>query len=159
MTHNIYKSSFMRGVMVLLFVLAGIMQVSAQAPRKFDPKRFDAEMQQFITVEAGLTPLEASRFFPLFKEMQDKQRVLFDKMQTYRHIDTSDDKASLNAIKKMDDIDIEIKELQKQYHLKFCKVLPPGKVLKALKADEKFHRQVFRRMAKGNRPQHAPHQQ
>ncbi len=134
---------------MLLVMSMGILYVSAQGPHKFDPKRFDADMQQFITVEAGLTPMEASHFFPLFKEMQDKQRVLFDKMQTYRCIDTSDDKVSLNAIKKMDQIDIEIKELQKQYHLKFCKVLPPGKVLKVLKADEKFHRIVFRRMAKG----------
>ena len=133
---------------MLLVMSMGILHVSAQGSHKFDPKRFDADMQQFITVEAGLTPMEASRFFPLFKEMQDKQRVLFDKMQNYRRIDTSDDKASLDAIKKMDQIDIEIKELQRQYHLKFCKVLPPGKVFKTLRADEKFHRIVFRRMAK-----------
>lgn len=136
----------MRRVVIAIVLMFGILHVSAQGPKKFDPKRFDAEMQQFITVEAGLTPLEASKFFPLFKEMQEKQRLLFEEMNQYRHIDTSDNKASLRAIKQMDEIDIQMKKLQQQYHLKFCKVLPPGKVLQVLQADEKFHRQTFRKM-------------
>lgn len=141
----------MRKVLLVLFLFVGILQLSAHENGKFDPKRFDAEMQQFITVEAGLTPMEAAKFFPLFKEMQDKQRVLFEKMNYYRFVDTSDDNACLNAIKKMDEIDVEIKKLQQRYHLKFCKILSPGKVMRVLKADEKFHRRVFRRMAKGER--------
>lgn len=140
----------MRKLLIVLVLLASAISLQAQGPDKFDPRRFEAEMEQFITIDAGLTPREAASFFPLFKEMQDKQRLLFDKMNTYRHIDTSDDKASYQAIKKMDEIDIQMKKLQQQYHLKFCKVLPPGKVLKVLQADEKFHRQAFRRMVKRN---------
>lgn len=140
----------MRRLLVVILLMVGVLQIQAQGPRKFDPKRFEAEMQQFITVEAGLTPMEAAKFFPLFREMQSKQRLLFEKMNQYRHIDTSDDKASLQAIKKMDEIDIQMKKLQQQYHLKFCKILPPGKVLEIIKADEKFHRQVFKRMAHRN---------
>lgn len=140
----------MRRLLVVILLMVGVLQIQAQGPRKFDPKRFEAEMQQFITVEAGLTPKEAAKFFPMFREMQSKQRLLFEKMNQYRHIDTSDDKASLQAIKKMDEIDIQMKKLQQQYHLKFCKILPPGKVLEIIKADEKFHRQVFKRMAHRN---------
>lgn len=117
---------------------------------KFDPKRFEVEMQQFITQKAGLTPKEAALFFPLFNEMQCKQRVLFDKMRTYNFVDTSNDKACLKAIKEMDEIDVQLKEIQKEYHLKLCKVLSPSKVYKAIKADEEFHRQAFKRMM--NRP-------
>lgn len=125
------------------------MSITATAqPRrgKFDPKRFEIEMQQFIITEAGLTPKEAAAFFPLFDEMQKKQRVLFDKMRNYRFVDTSDNKASLKAIREMDEIDLEIKKLQRDYHIKFCKVLPPGKVLKVIRADDKFHRDAFTRM-------------
>lgn len=135
----------------VVFALGMQAQNNQKQSHKFDPKRFEMEMQQFITVDAGLTPMEASRFFPLFREMQDKQRKLFDEMGTYRFTDANDDKAALRAIKKMDEIDIEIKELQQEYHLKFCKVLSPGKVLRVLKADEKFHRREFKRMARGNR--------
>lgn len=142
----------MKKILIVLVMLLSVSQIYAQGPGgKFNPKRFEAEMQQFITVEAGLTPMEAAKFFPLFKEMQEKQRLLFEQMNTYRHIDTSDDKASLQAIKKMDEIDVQMKKLQQQYHLKFCKVLPPGKVLQVLQADEKFHRQAFKRMVRRDR--------
>lgn len=134
-------------ILILLFAL-NFAGVSAQAPRKFDPKRFDVEMQQFITTEAGLTPKEAAAFFPLFEEMQKKQRVYFDKMRKYRFVDTGNDEACLKAIKEMDEIDLQIKKIQRDYHLKFCDVLPPSKVFKVLKADEKFHRQAFKRMVK-----------
>lgn len=134
---------------ILLILLAGIVNAClAQRPHKFDPKRFEIEMRQFITIEAGLTPKEVSLFFPVFDELQNKQRVLFEKMRVYRFVDTSDDNASLKAIKEMDDVDLQIKELQKEYHRKFLKILPPGKVLKVLQADENFHRQAFKRMVK-----------
>lgn len=32
-------------------------------PPRFNPAKFEADMEQFITTEAGLTPMEASRFF------------------------------------------------------------------------------------------------
>ncbi len=52
------------------------------------------------------------------------------------------------AIKECDKIDLEMKKIQQAYHLKFCKVLSPGKVLAVIKAEEKFHRQAFRKMAR-----------
>lgn len=117
-------------------------------PRKFNPQQFEKELHQYIATEAGLTPGEAAAFFPLFDEMQRKQRLLFGKMRTYMHTNTSDNRASLKAIVAMDNNDIEIKKLQKEYHLKFCKILPAGKVLQVLKADEKFHRRIFKKMAR-----------
>lgn len=103
-------------------------------------------MEQFIVTEAGLSPQEAAAFFPVYKEMQGKQRMLFNKMRRYRHIDTRDNAASLEAIKNMDSIDLQIKKLQQKYHLKFCDVLPAGKVLLVIKAEEKFHRQAFKKI-------------
>lgn len=138
----------MRRYIIIILLLAVSAFSLAQKPGKFDPKRFEIEMRQFITTEAGLTPKEAAAFFPLFDEMQQKQRVLFDKMQSYRFVDTSNDKACLDAIKGMDDTDLQIKELQRKYHLRFCKVLSPGKVMKVIRADEKFHRDAFKRMVR-----------
>ena len=92
--------------------------------------------------------MEAAAFFPIYEEMQQKQRILFEKMRSFRFVDTSDNKASLQAIKQMDAIDLEMKKMQRDYHLKFCKVLPPGKVLEVLKADERFHRKTFMGMFK-----------
>lgn len=138
----------MKKIVLLLVLAVAVVTASAQDRRKFDPRRFEIEMQQFITTEAGLTPKEAAAFFPLFEEMQRKQRACFDKMRCYRFVDTKDDKACLEAIRQMDETDMEIKRIQRDYHERFCKVLPPGKVLKVIRADEKFHRQAFKRMVK-----------
>ena len=124
------------------------LTISGQRPRKFDPQQFEKQLHQYIATEAGLTPGEAAAFFPLFDEMQRKQRLLFEKMRVYMHTNTDDNKASLKAIQAMDNNDLEIKKLQKEYHQKFCKVLPAGKVLQILKADDKFHRKAFKRMVR-----------
>lgn len=129
-------------------MILGTLQISGQDQPRFNPEQFEADMEQFIVQEAGLSPQEASEFFPVYKELQKSQRLLFNKMRRYRHIDTRDDKASLEAIRNMDAIDVQIKKLQQQYHLKFCKILPAGKVMKIIRAEEKFHRQAFRKMVR-----------
>lgn len=133
---------------LLLFSMTFSLTISGQRPRKFDPQQFEKQLHQYIATEAGLTPGEAAAFFPLFDEMQRKQRLLFDKMRVYMHTNTDDNRASLKAIQAMDNNDLEIKKLQKEYHQKFCKVLPAGKVLQILKADDKFHRKAFKRMVR-----------
>lgn len=133
---------------LFLFSMTFSLSISGQRPRKFDPQQFEKQLHQYIATEAGLTPGEAAAFFPLFDEMQRKQRLLFDKMRIYMHTNTDDNRASLKAIQAMDNNDLEIKKLQKEYHQKFCKVLPAGKVLQILKADDKFHRKAFKRMVR-----------
>lgn len=133
---------------LFLFSMTFSLSISGQRPRKFDPQQFEKQLHQYIATEAGLTPGEAAAFFPLFDEMQRKQRLLFDKMRIYMHTNTDDNRASLKAIQAMDNNDLEIKKLQKEYHQKFCKVLPAGKVLQILKADDKFHRKAFMRMVR-----------
>lgn len=135
----------------VLFVMAVVLasfQLNAQDPRKFDPEKFEIELEQFIVTEAALTPQDASAFFPVYKEMQTKQRALFNEMRKYRHVDTRDDKASWEAIRNKDEIDLQIKKLQQQYHENFCKILPAGTVFRIIKAEEKFHRQAFKRVAR-----------
>lgn len=134
--------------MILAVVVAAIQMQAQNHPQKFDPKQFEAELEQYITTQAGLSPQEAAKFFPLFKQMQDKQRLLFNKIRTYRHVDVRDNQASLEAIRACDESDLQIKKIQKEYHEKFCKILPAGTVLKIIKAEERFHRKVFKRMAK-----------
>lgn len=134
---------------ILLFTVIGMAAgLWAQPHPKFDPELFEAELEQYISTEAGLSPQDAASFFPVYKEMQAKIRTLFFKKRKYHHINTSDNAASLEAIKQQDAIDIQIKKVQQAYHLKFCKILPAGKVLQVIKAEERFRRLAFRRLAK-----------
>ena len=99
-----------------------------------------------VSTAAGFTPAEASKFFPLYREMHRKLRGCFDEMRMYRHVDTNNDEASYKAIKRLDEIDLEMKELQQRYHAKLLKVVPAGKVMKVIKAEERFHRQAFKQI-------------
>ena len=138
----------MQKMIALLIGLLLTEILAAQPKERFDPERFQADLEQFITVEAALTAQEAAIFFPVYREMKQKQHAIFGQMKRYRFTDVTDDKASHKAIKEQDKLDIQIKELQQKYHDKFIKLLPAGKVLKIIKAEDKFHRQAFRRMAK-----------
>ena len=135
----------MKRFLLILVIALTTLQVYGHGRRKFDPKKFEAELEQFIVTDAALTPQEASAFFPIYKEMQRKQRMQFNKVRRYRHVDIGDDKSCLEAIKNRDEAELEIKKLQQQYHLKFCEILPAKKVMRIIRAEDKFHRQAFRR--------------
>ena len=136
-------------VFVCMMLMAGLEPLHAQNPmNRFDPARFEADLEQFITTVAGLSPTEASAFFPLYREMQKKQRALFDQLRRCRHADINDDEACKKQIQERDRLDVQIKELQQTYHNKFMKVLPARKVFSVIRAEDLFHRQAFKKAAK-----------
>lgn len=118
----------------------------SQGNKKFNPARFEADLEKFITTEAHLTQSEASKFFPLYREMRQKQMAYFKKdRDLFKNIKSTDNKACENAIKQHDANEIAIKKIQSTYHSKFLKVLAPTKILQIIKAEDKFHRQLFSR--------------
>ena len=112
----------------------------------FNPAKFEADLEQFITVNACLSPSQAASFFPVYRQMMKKQRALFDEMRRLRMINPKDNEACEEAIRKQDELDIQIKQLQQEYHGRFLMILPANKVLSIIKAEEKFHRQIFKKM-------------
>jgi hypothetical protein len=138
-------------IFYILFVTS--LTVSAQHPRgriHFDPARFKADMEQYIAREACLTPKEASEFFPLFDEMLRKERASFDQMSNISRVKPATEKGCADAVKKRDELEIQIKELEQQYHNRFMKILPASKVFDVIKAQNHFHRQMFKnRMGRG----------
>ena len=59
------------------------MSASAQENKKpkFSPQKFQADLENFIKQEAKLTNHEADAFFPVFREMGHKQRVVYQRMR------------------------------------------------------------------------------
>ena len=116
----------------------------AQQSHKFDPEQFQAELEQFITTEASLSPTESATFFPVYRELRKKQRNIFVLIKRYKHANPTDNKAATEAIRQQDKLEVEMKELLKSYHDKFMKLLPATTVFKILKAEDKFHRQLIK---------------
>ena len=144
-----------RYIIVLLVLLCSVAAM-AQEPKKFDPVQFEADLEQFVATEARLTPTESATFFPLYREMRKKQMAYFGYHRRWHIVDESDDKACAEAIRRMDSNDLEIKRLQQLYHEKFLHILPASKVFRIIKAEEKFHRQQFKR-AQFNGKKHRHH--
>ncbi|MCR4582722.1 MAG: hypothetical protein K5764_04120 [Prevotella sp.] len=134
----------MKKCICFLVLLCGVLGVAAQQPRKFSPEKFQADLEQFITKEACLTPQEATKFFPLYREMLAKQRAIYDKMRRDGSIKPTDEKTCKQIIQRHDVMEIDLKSLQQTYHNKFFLVLPPSKVFEVIKAEDRYHRRMFK---------------
>lgn len=115
-----------------------------QGNEKFSPEKFDAALQAFITSEAHLSAQEAAKFFPVYKEMQQKQRAVFDRQRRLVKQKPDDEESCKKAITEHDEKDIELKRIQQCYHKRFMELLPASKVYDILKAEECFHRRAMR---------------
>jgi hypothetical protein len=135
----------MKRLSLLLFIL-GLLAVGtyAQQGQKFDPAKFEAEQQQFITKAAGLTDREAARFFPLFREMQAKQRAIYERQRKLGFKKPADEKGCAESIRQRDQIDLELKQIQQNYHNKFLRVIPASKLWEVLQAEDRFFRMKLR---------------
>ena len=135
------KKLLVFAVLMLMVVLGA----SAEEQQKFSPEKFQADLEQYITTEAGLTNEEAAKFFPLYREMQQKQRVVYNKMHELFKL-PHDEATCKRAVQRRDQLEIELKQIAQTYHNKFLRVLPASKVIGTIIAEDKFHRRAFRKL-------------
>lgn len=128
---------------LLVFALC-ISAQQNQSDRKFSPEKFDADLQAFITQEAHLTPAEAEKFFPVYKEMQSKQRGIFVRLREICKQKPQDEKGCKKAIIERDELELEMKRILQTYHTKFFDILPATKVYDIITAEDKFHRKMIK---------------
>lgn len=135
-------------LLMMAFMVSAQSEQHKSGQKKFSPEQFDAELQQFIVKEANLTPQESAKFFPVYKEMQRKQRALYDRMRQMGQIKPKDEKSCQKAIRERDEIDVELKRVQQSYHNKFLDILPASKVYDVIKAEDRFHRRMLKRWSR-----------
>lgn len=126
---------------IMIMVVLG---ASAEEQQKFSPEKFQADLELYITTEAGLTNEEAAKFFKLYREMQQKQRVVYNKIHELFKL-PHDEASCKRAIQRRDQLEIELKQIAQTYHNKFLRVIPASKVIGTIVAEDKFHRRAFRK--------------
>lgn len=136
--------------MVVILTMSISAQEGQKPQQRFSPEKFEAELQDFITKEAKLTPQEAAKFFPVYKEMQEKQRELFDRQRELAKVKPTDEQGCLKVIKESDEIDLNLKRIQQTYHQRFIELLSASKVYDILKAEQRFHRHMMKNWGRGN---------
>lgn len=128
----------------LLVALTVAAQAPNSQPQRFSPEKFQADLEQYITKEACLTPQEAAKLFPVYREMQSKQRSVFERQRKLGWVKPADEKGCEKAIKQRDELDLELKRIQQTYHHKFLSIISASKLYDVINAEDRFHRQMLR---------------
>lgn len=134
----------MKQIILITLFLFSLVSVRAEEQQKFSPEKFQAALEQFMTTEANLTADEAAKFFPIYREMQSKQRVVYKQMKELGKNKPTDEKACRKAVEKRDELELEQRRIAQSYHVKFFEVLPASKVYDVIKAENRFHRRALR---------------
>lgn len=134
----------MKQIILITLFLFSLVSVRAEEQQKFSPEKFQAALEQFMTTEANLTADEAAKFFPIYREMQSKQRAVYKQMKELGKNKPADEKACRKAVEKRDELELEQRRIAQSYHVKFFEVLPASKVYDVIKSENRFHRRALR---------------
>ncbi len=130
---------------ITLFLLLCAFSYIVKAQDHFDARKFEANLEAYISKEAHLTEAEAGKLFPLYRQMQSQKRNLHNQLHQLRKVKPSSEKEAERLIAKCDNIDIEIRQIEKQYHLKMQKVVNARKLYDVIQAERRFHRMALKK--------------
>ncbi len=144
-------------IILLLSLVLTLTDAMAQnqGPQRFNPEEFRAKLESHITKEAKLTKEEVAKFFPIYREMKDKQRkAAMQAQELKRNHPAADasDKDYLNVVTKIAALDAEVASIETEYYKKLCKVVSPKKVYAAILADDDFSRRMVQHFQGGGKP-------
>jgi Spy/CpxP family protein refolding chaperone len=123
----------------------------------FAQSRFKGKKEQiralkiaFITDELKLTTDEATKFWPLYNNFEEKQRELKQqKIRSYMkrfesgEVEKMSDKEATNFLNQMENTEDEMYQLRKKFVSNLKDILPPIKIIKLKKVEEDFNRKLL----------------
>ena len=141
----------LRILLLMIFVIPAFAQEdnsdnnNADDVQQLDPKaeqKIKAAHAAYITERLSLTPEEAEKFWPVYREYAQKRQ---DLRQQFR-----DAKKKGENEKNLLDLDLKIKQqeldLEKDYSGRFQKVITPQKVMNLRQAEGDFRRLLLRQI-------------
>lgn len=130
-----------------LFLLTALMAVAQEGEEGVpqDPKvreKINAARVAYITERLGLTPEEAEKFWPLYREYANKQRELKQQFnQAKKEGKTADELLDLEHSLKQKGLDLE-----KEYSGRLRQTISPQKLMSLRGAEEDFRKLVIRQL-------------
>lgn len=131
------------------------IQQPQQGPRKgpndWNPEKFRKDLMAFISREAGFTEDEARRFFPIFFEMHESQRNI--ERQKGRAMakaaqQNMNDRDCQRVLNEIDQLDKKWMRMKAQYNSRLRQIVGARKMVKAIDADRRFGRRMFKQLTK-----------
>ena len=109
--------------------------------------RIRAAHAAYVTQRLELTPEEAEKFWPVYREYNEKRREIRQQLRDARRSDMGET--------KLLDLDLKVKQqeldLEKEYTDRLQKVISPGKVVKLRQAELDFRKLVLRQLQQRRR--------
>ena len=134
---------------LVMISLLLVLTLTMSAQERFSPEKFEADLKAYISKEAGLTSQEADRVYPVFREMREKQRVVYDKIRKLGMNKPVGDAACKQAIIEYDKLNLALRQLEDTYHKKMIQVVSAAKVYEIIKAENNFHREMMKGWQRG----------
>ncbi|WP_461630380.1 hypothetical protein [Labilibaculum euxinus] len=145
--------------LVVSFSYSGIAQEKEHGMHDQMSERFAAEKISFITQKLELTPDEAQLFWPLYNELEKKRKENRDQGRIlFRKLRNNSAELSDKELGDLSDELIELKlqeaKLQKEYHLKYKKILSAKKILTLYHTERQFQNMLLRQIKERGKHQH-----
>jgi Spy/CpxP family protein refolding chaperone len=142
---------------VILLLLLGISFMGLSQNNKPKKDEIKAQKIAFLTSELELTEKEAEKFWPIYNEYDTKmmanRKAHRSIMKKLRNFDGLSDDEAYSLSEKIISLEEERTQIRKTYLVKFAKVLGKKKGAKVFYAEEKFKRELFKKLRKNNHPQ------
>ena len=150
----------MKKVIVLLVIICGftpLLWAIDGCNQHLSPDEFRAKQKEFIIKQAGLTREEATKFFPVYFELQDRKKQLND--QSWELMRKGKDEKTTEGqygdiIERVTDNRIAADRLDKTYLEKFKKILSYKKIFLVQRAEMRFHRELLKGSMNRNEEPH-----
>ncbi len=135
----------------MLFFLGNTISQDSKPEKSKAIERIEAHKIAFITKALNLTPEESQKFWPLYNEYSDKERMLRKGFETNKpKRGMSEDEAN-KVIDYYFDNEQRKLTLRKNYYDKFKMILPATKVVRLHFAENKFKRKLLKKLKKNRR--------
>lgn len=137
----------MKRIIVILFAVFAVLANYAQGDNRFNPEQYKKDLEAALIRDAKLTPSEAQAVIPIFFEMRDKERALYDKERNLYKKNPADNQEAEKILQEMNCIERDIQKIHNCYLARALKIVSATKVLAIKKSEAQFHRNMMRRMA------------
>ena len=143
----------MKNIIILLFTALSIASFAQQEEMpKMGPQaqeKIKAAHIAFITERLGLTPAEAEKFWPVYREFSMKRNDLRHQFNQRKNHPDPNKPVEQNE-KEMVEYGLQLKQqeldLEKEYSGKLMNVISPQKVMQLRTAEEDFRRLVIKQI-------------
>lgn len=142
----------MKRLFVAVFMACAFLPLLGAADgcdQRLTKEEFRNKQKAYIMEKAGLTEEEATAFFPLYFDLQDKKQQLNDeawKLMREGKQDGVSEERYTEILESVYDARISADKLEKTYFSKFKKILSSKKIYLVQQAEMRFHRDLLRGM-------------